>query len=127
MALLGVDYGRKRIGLALYTGGVVIPIKPFLNGNWKVLAKHLEKLTCEFSIEKIILGLPLSASGKDTELTKEVRKFTLYLQTEGFIVELVNESGTTRESEILLPGKRRNGKKDSLSACFILKRYLSIP
>ncbi len=72
---LGIDYGTKRIGLALCD-----PLKTFayafktLTNDTKTF-KELEKVIKEQGIEKIILGLPLKENGDEALITKQVLEF----------------------------------------------------
>ena len=123
-----VDYGRKRTGFAVCLAGIVLPLPPLVKTTWNGIADRLKHIQTENGTGRIILGLPLTAAGKPTELSDEVEKLSDYLESKGFDVELVRETGSTAETEEEVPGNsRRDGKRDSLAAMVILKRYLSMP
>ena len=125
---IAVDYGRKRTGFAICLAGIVLPLPPLVETTWNGIEERLKNIQSENGTGRIILGLPLSAAGKPTELSEEVGKLAKYLKTGGFIVELVRETGSTAETEgEALFNSRRDGKRDSLAAMVILKRYLGMP
>ena len=124
MVLIGVDYGRKKTGFAIFREGLVLPVDAVF-GSWRKIRGRLEELA-EGNDFKVVLGLPLSASGKQTELSIEVRKLADWLIESGFVVELINEAGSSAAAAELLGKKDRKGQVDSLAACEILKRYLKI-
>lgn len=125
---IAVDYGRRRTGFAICLSGVVLPLPPLTETTWAGISSRLKHIQSENGIGSVILGLPLTAEGKVTELSDEVEKLAEYLKNSGFIVVLVRETGSTIEAEGETRMKfRRNGKKDSLAAMVILKRYLGMP
>ncbi|MCD4775359.1 MAG: RuvX/YqgF family protein [Candidatus Aegiribacteria sp.] len=125
---IAVDYGRKRTGFAICLSGVVIPLDPLSETSWNGISSRLKHIQDENAAGTVILGLPLTAEGKHTELSREVEKLAEYLRNSGFIVELVRETGSTAETvEETGTNRRRDGRKDSLAAMIILKRYLGMP
>ena len=125
---IAVDYGRKRTGFAICISGIVLPLPPLTETTWDSIADRLKHIQNENGTGRIILGLPLTAAGKPTELSDEVKKLSCYLENKGFIVELVRETCSTIETESdARIYHRRDGKKDSLAAMVILKRYLGVP
>lgn len=130
--LLAIDYGEKRIGLAM-TDPMQIFAKPytmFSNVSFDETVDQLEKIISEKSIGRIIVGIPWSLDGNITEKTKETLEFLDRLATRLKVpVEGSDERYTTSEANELLKDMGYDWKKsrtmiDSLSACLILKRYL---
>jgi RNase H-fold protein (predicted Holliday junction resolvase) len=107
-------------------GGVAIPLPPETGGGWAALERRLAGAMEEFGFEKVVLGLPLSAAGRPTELSSEVEGLARRLRELGYEVVLLSEVGSTAEARAL-PGRRRrrSGKTDSLAALIILERYLA--
>ncbi|MCD4708288.1 MAG: RuvX/YqgF family protein [Candidatus Sabulitectum sp.] len=125
MVLIGLDYGRERTGFAIFMEGLVLPAEPVF-GSWSKILERLVEHTERYDDIKVILGLPLSALGKSTELSLEVEEFAERLGESGYCVELVNEVGSSAAAVKLLGKKDRKGHVDSLAACEILKRYLNL-
>ncbi len=125
MVFVGLDYGRKKTGVAIFREGIVLPGDTVF-GSWSRILGKLEELAFRYEDIQVVLGLPLSASGKSTELSLEVEKFADWLMKSGYKVELVNEAGSSAVAAQLLGRKDRKGHVDSLAACEILKRYLKL-
>lgn len=133
MRLLGIDFGRKRIGLAVAESGnkIAFPRVTISKSTDAVLFSNLKKM-CELEkIEKIIVGKPLLLDGREDEHTKAAITFGKRVQTELHIpVDFVDERLTTVEAEHALriagaPVKRE--KMDPLAAQRILERFLVKP
>ena len=75
--ILGVDYGDSRIGLALSDPNKIIasPFKTIINKGFDKTKKEIFDIIRENKVELIVLGLPVSMSGTETNQTKKVRKF----------------------------------------------------
>jgi putative Holliday junction resolvase len=101
MRVLALDYGSARCGCALSdpTGTIVTPIDPIaLPASRRGLAA-IARLVAEREVERVVIGLPLSLRGQDTEQTRETREFASTLTRrlgEGVPVELDDERFTTR-------------------------------
>ena len=129
---LGIDYGEKRIGLALSDPTLIIAqaYKTIHFVSLKDLLQQIGNLVEELDIKKIILGLPLSMKGSDSQKTKEVRVFGEKLsKTLAIPVKYFDERlSTVRAHQILQelgkkPSKSRQ-KVDQLAAQQILQTYL---
>lgn len=124
MRYLGIDYGEKRIGVALSDplGRIAFPKKVILNRGGEAVCAQLKMLLDEEKISVIIVGLPVGLDGKDTEITKKVRELSGWLREKlNVSVELENEMFTTHMVE------RAGVKKehtDEAAAALILQSYL---
>lgn len=125
MIVVGIDYGRKKTGFAVYRAGLVLPSEPVF-GTWGKIMKRLAELEEIYEDMEVVMGHPLSAAGKPTELSAEVEKFADMLREAGYTVKLINETGTSAAAVRLAGKKDRKGRVDSLAACEILKRYLNL-
>jgi putative Holliday junction resolvase len=74
---LGIDYGEKRVGLALSDPTLTLaqPLKTIKYSSAEQLLKELVQIINEKEVQKIIIGLPITLKGTDSEKTREVRKF----------------------------------------------------
>jgi putative transcription antitermination factor YqgF len=123
-----IDYGRKRTGFATCLSGVVVPLDPLTDTTWNGIVRKLKQIHAENGAGTVIVGLPLTSTGKPTELSIEVEKLAEYLTENGFSVKLVRETGSTIDAdEGSSKNRLRDGRKDSLAAMVILKRYLDMP
>lgn len=130
--ILGVDYGRKRVGLALAD-----PLRMFAApyGTFdpdRALAV-MRSLNDSSGLETIVIGWPLSAEGAEGPATSAVRKYANRIAKAFPGVDLVqwDERYTSIEARELLhrsgvPRRRRAEKKriDAAAAAVILQQYL---
>lgn len=125
--ILGIDYGSKRIGLALADEEVKIAV-PYItleNKGWRENFKELQKIIGEEDIHAVVMGLPLGLSGKETEQTKETRKFFQFL--EGVLpipVILEDERLSSKQVDALAKKIKKRLDRDSVAAMLILQTYL---
>ena len=133
MRILGIDYGRRRIGLAVSdeAGFLARPLDPYL--RTRSLRKDLEylfRLARELEVGTIVVGLPLNMDGSKGEMALEVEDFASQLQELSKIAIIVSDERLTSvEAErVLLEGnvKRKDRKqlRDGLAATLILQGYL---
>ena len=75
MRVLALDFGRKRIGVAIgdSTDGIAFPREPL--GNTPELLQHLLDLVNAEGIEHIIVGLPLNLQGEEAQIVAPAREF----------------------------------------------------
>lgn len=120
MNLLSIDFGTKRIGLAISVQGIITPI-PAIENNSQVNNK-IEELINQYQIQKIYIGI---SEGKIAQLTKNfIESLEPVIKLP---IETVEEAVSTIEAkEIFLSNKKKkkNYKKliDSISAAVILRR-----
>lgn len=128
--LLGVDYGDVNVGLAFGINNLVSPLKVIDGRNSQQAVSEIARLIIENKVDKIVLGLPLNPDGKETDQSRQVRKFgkLLKIKTKKPL-HYVNEFRTSQDSvtEAINLGvsKKRRQIVDHLSAALILKEYYS--
>ncbi len=71
MKYLAVDYGEKRVGLAVSdpAGTLAFPLKTLYNCGKKALADELVALMDEHAVDVVVLGLPVPGQGLSTQQT----------------------------------------------------------
>ena len=123
MNYLGIDYGSKRIGLAVATQGIIEPILPVKND--KNLFENLKKIITEYQIEKIFVGI------SEGEFALKIKKFVSKLESVVTLsVETTEEAVSTIEADkiFLINHKKKKDYKnqiDSISAAVILRRVIN--
>ena len=100
MRVLGLDHGSARCGCAISdpTGTLATPIEPVLRPETKAGIKQLRELVELREVDRVIVGLPLSLSGGDSDQTREARAFADKLRSAlgpNVPVELFDERFTT--------------------------------
>lgn len=131
--ILGIDYGRARIGLALSDPKKIIASSLPTIKTKKTIEESVESLLKEVNlneVEAIVIGLPLLLSGKESEMSLEVKKFAACLEEKSHLpVILWDERLTSKQVEkLLIEGgvkrKKRAQLADQMSALLILQSYL---
>ena len=130
---MGIDYGDKRIGVALSDLLCIIssPYEVFINKGEDESLKHLDKIIKENDVDEIAMGLPLNMDGSEGERARLHREFGQKLSDfSGVTVHFVDERLTSAEAEEILisSGVRREKRKeliDKISAQIILQTYLN--
>ena len=121
MRFLGVDFGAKRIGIAVSNpeGTIAFP-REIVQGGAGAVERILDIVKKE-DAETIVVGLPLGQGGKDTDQTMRVRGFVGELKrTTDIPVEFENELLTTRLAQKSVQGVA----PDASAAALILQSYL---
>jgi putative Holliday junction resolvase len=132
MRILAIDYGSKRIGVALSdpTGTLARPL-PFVPAKADAqLARELAALANKEDAHLILLGLPRHMDGSIGEAAAQVQAFAALLgQATPIRIQLIDERLSTLQASRQLQEAGRNarqqrGKIDSEAACVLLQGYL---
>jgi putative holliday junction resolvase len=130
--ILAVDYGRKRIGLALSDelGLTAQPLATLVRVNRQTDLRRLREACRAHGVAHIIVGHPLHITGEAGEMANEAARFAARLEKEtGIGVELVDERLTSWEAAQTIaeanPSARRKRKSlDDVAAAVLLRDYL---
>jgi len=124
MRIMGIDWGEKRIGIAL-SDPLHIFAQPFsilCFKSEKELLKKLKDIIQEKEVGKIVVGLPKRTDGKEGWAEKQVEKFVAWLK-KSLPLEVV--TWDERYTSMLARQITRDKKKiDALSAQIMLQSYL---
>ncbi len=121
MKILGLDYGDKRIGIAVSDESQTFARELSILSP-KEFWKSIRDLILEHEIETIVLGMPLNMSGQATEKTREVGIFKTRLESQvSTKVEVMDERLSSQMAEHI-SGRKNN--IDSLAAQIFLQNWL---
>lgn len=130
--ILAIDYGRKRIGLAVTDSNKIIANRLDTISTheiWNFLNEYLKKE----AIEKVVVGYPKTLNNEASEAVKYINPFLKKFQQKysGVSLELIDERFTSRIAmrtmvDAGLKKKKRQDKKlvDGVSATILLQNYL---
>lgn len=125
MRVLALDYGSARCGCAVSdpTGTLATPIEAVERPATRKGLGRIAGLVRERGVERVVVGLPVGLSGRDTAQTEEARAFAARLRDllrvpvelydERFTTAIAQRSGGTATSE------------DSRAAAVLLEDYLA--
>ena len=128
---LGIDFGTKRVGLALSDRSNMIasPYKTLNYVSEKDLITQLETIVTKNDIEILVLGLPINMKGEDTAQTMKVRNFKEILSTLRIPIVYEDErlSSVSAINSLILQNVKTGHNKpeiDKIAAAIILQQYL---
>jgi putative holliday junction resolvase len=133
--ILGLDYGEKRIGLAVSdpTGTIASPLTTLTRRAGKRPPwAELERLVQEYEVNELVVGLPLDLAGEERDWSREVREFGDRLAGRtGLPLHWIDERLTSVQAERAVRGSGlRRGQReekervDAAAAAIILQQFL---
>jgi putative Holliday junction resolvase len=130
--VLGLDFGRKRIGAALSDPGrsIATPLEVYEQRDRVQNARHYRDLVDEHDVDLLVVGLPLHTSGRVSELAEAARSWGDWLSnTIARPVAYFDERYTSVEAERVLldvgfKSRKRKNLRDMLAAQLILQAFL---
>ena len=122
MKFLGIDYGDKRVGIAVSDEGGVFAFPRAVLQNTGKIFDEIKKICAEEEIEKIIVGVPISFSGGQSAQAEKVFAFVESLKSYiAMPIEKENEIFSTKSALDMGTGKETI---DQSAAAIILQGYL---
>lgn len=130
--LLGVDYGQKRVGLAVcdVDQNVASPLITIERTTAAEDAKTFRKIVAEENIVEIIVGLPIHTDGREGVKSHEARRYGDWLrESTGLPVRFWDERFTTVHAESALwqsglTHSKRKARRDRVAAQMMLQSFL---
>ncbi|MFT6053857.1 MAG: putative Holliday junction resolvase [Roseivirga sp.] len=130
--ILAIDYGRKRVGLAV-TDPLQIIASPLETVHSKDVIQYLKDYDLAENIESFVLGMPMNLNNQPTDATAGAQQFErllkknfpekpVYLQDERFTSKMAMAamiSGGMKKKD-----RREKGNIDKISAAIILQSFL---
>ncbi len=125
--MLALDYGSARCGCAMSdpTGTIATPIEEVPRPASKRGMATLAAMVLQHDVQQVVVGLPLSLSGAESEQTRETRAFAQRLERRlgpEVAVEMYDERFTTKLAA-RTPDARTS--EDSRAAAHLLESWLS--
>jgi putative holliday junction resolvase len=132
MKLMGIDFGRRRIGVAVSDDGGTLARSIGIVDR-KTHTDYIDELIRLISEENpaaIVFGLPLGGDDEETAMSKEVREFaTAIEQRVNLPIHFVDESFTSKKASELMMYRKKKARRDKslsdrIAACLILQEYI---
>jgi len=130
--LAGVDYGRRRIGIAL-SDGLGITAQPFgriETAGFDDAVSRLSALLREEGVDRVVYGLPMHMHGGMSEMGEEVKRFAEAVHAaSGIPYEFVDERLTSAQAHLVcktagIKGRKRRARVDAVAAQILLQSYM---
>ena len=130
--LAGIDYGRRRIGIALSDrlGLTAQPFQQIEVENMRDAVQKTADILVDKAITRVIYGMPVNMDGTVGEMGKEVETFASMVSEQADIpYEFFDERLTSAQAHGVLKeanysGKKRKQKLDMISAQIMLQSYM---
>ena len=131
-ALIGLDYGTKRIGIAISTRDQTIasPLENYTRRRDDQDGSYLAALAQDYDVVGLVVGLPVHLSGDEGEKAQEAREFARWVgQVTGLPICLWDERFTTSQAErslrdANLTRQQRKSRLDKVAAQIMLQTFL---
>ena len=120
MKYLGIDYGTKKVGLALSDDGGSLAFPHSVVPNDRNLLESVLVLLKENSIENVVIGHSLANDGSENPIMEGAHKFTIFLEEKNCVVHLEPEFLTTFQAK----RNTEDSMADAAAAALILQSFL---
>lgn len=125
MNILGLDYGRKKIGVAISFGKLSEPLQVIRYKDYSKMINHIKRIIEKQKIGKVVVGI------SEGEMAKESKEFASQFTVHGsqFTVELFDETLSSHDAQIMsiqsgMGRKRRKEMEDAFAASIMLQNYI---
>lgn len=126
---LGIDYGTKRVGIAI-SDGLGLMARPLEVASASDVISRVEDIVSTYGVTRLIIGLPTALGGHEGVSAEGARRLGDQLAAAtGLEVEYIDEKFTSRMAEgaLLEKGMKRRQRRetvDKVAAAIILQEYL---
>lgn len=130
MRILGIDPGKKNIGIALSdpTGTLAKPLTILRHTSRPVDAASIATIATNEKVDLIVVGQALDQDGYPTVSGRSASRLASAIREQSQLpVVLWDESHSTKEAQAIMhykSGRKQQGHKDDLAAAVILQSYL---
>jgi putative Holliday junction resolvase len=135
MAIAGIDFGRKRLGLAISDGQAAYPLETMERRSLKHDIAEIRSRLLDREVSLIVVGLPVNMDGTEGPSARAARAFAGSLgSATGLPVEMFDERLTSVEAEERLReasgsrtsagAARKKAARDAVAAAVILEGWL---
>jgi len=124
MKILGIDYGRSKIGLAIAEGSLADPIRVIRYKDTKILTDQLIKFINDEGVEKVVFGVSEGEMGKESKNFSINFGKLIKIPVENFDETLSTQDAQRMSREAGIKQKRRHQMEDAFAAAIMLQNYL---
>ncbi|MEK7609871.1 MAG: RuvX/YqgF family protein [Patescibacteria group bacterium] len=121
MKILGIDYGTKRIGVAVSDESRKFALPLVVVQNSDVAVKEIIEIAKQHEVKEIVIGESRNYRQQPNAIFEEADEFKKELEKVGFIVYLELEFMTSVQAERF---QGKNNMSDASAAALILQSYL---
>jgi putative Holliday junction resolvase len=127
MRLIGIDYGKTKVGIAIATSPIAEPLEVIRYTSVDKLIYKINDVVLRNKIEKIVVGISEGATAKQTHRFVEKLKEKVFLPVVFQDETLTTVEATSKSIQANIKKKKRQMMEDSYSAALILQAYIDRP
>lgn len=116
--ILGIDYGRSKVGLSIAEGPLSEPLRVIRYKNIDALISEIKDFIKKEGIEKVVVGV------SEGEMGEESKEFAKKFNAETFDETLTSKDAQVLSREAGINRKKRHEMEDAYAAAIMLQNYL---
>lgn len=118
MKYLGIDYGRRKVGLSLSDGKLAEPYQVIRYKDFDKMLAHIQRIIEKQKVEKVIVGV------SEGEMAEESKKFSKIFNAEIFDETLSSHDAIEMSIASHMGRKKRKEMEDAFAASIMLQNYI---
>lgn len=118
MKLLGIDYGRSKIGLAVSDGKLAEPYQVIRYKDYDKMIAHINRIIEKQKVEKVVVGI------SENEMGEESKEFAKVFNAETFDETLSSHDAQELSIASHMGRKKRKEMEDAFAASIMLQNYI---
>lgn len=124
MKILGIDYGRKKVGIAISEGSLADPFVVIRYKDVGSLIKEIGKIVEREKIEKLVIGISEGEMGEESKAFSNQLAESLSVSIETFDETLTSQDAQRLSREAGVARKKRHEMEDAYAASLMLQNFL---
>jgi putative Holliday junction resolvase len=128
MRILGIDYGERKVGIALgdTTTRIASPWMILNNSGHGDVIKQIKLVIENEGVDRVVVGIPHDTRdlSQESKQAKAVRVFISDLRSFNIAVDEVDEMMSTAEAQHSMHASGSKAEDDAVAAAIILQSYL---
>lgn len=124
MRYLGLDYGKKRTGVAISAGSIAVVKEVIESDTDKGIFDRLHTIVAAEDVDAIVVGLPTNMQGEPTEMTEHVQRFVNALSIALEIPVFTTDERLTSSMAKNMTREHKGAQTDQIAAQILLQDYL---
>lgn len=118
MKILGIDYGRRKIGVAISQGTLAEPLYVIRYKDTEKMIAHIRRIIEKQKVEKVVVGV------SEGEMGEESKEFAKNFDAETFDETLSSHDAIKMSIQSGMGRKKRREMEDAFAASVMLQGYL---
>lgn len=124
MKTLGIDYGQRKIGLAISDGALAEPFRVLIVGSIEeALSKVVDLVKLE-QIKRVVIGISEGTMAEESKKFSHLIGNRISVRVETFDETLTSQDAQRLSREAGVSQKKRRGMEDAYAATIMLQNYL---